>query len=249
MSEFVRSCSVHSHECDREGRMTLVALLYGLQDIAEEHAGLLDFGYHACKENGCAWVELGLAAKINRLPVFREAFDLKTWTFPVPGVLAERDFELIDSCGEVLAYASTQWVVIDLNKRRPIPSKRVFSNPDVLPTGDKIPALPEAMKRIKLPEDMLFVQSFAVARHCVDLNRHTNNAAYMIWAYDTLPSDWLLCHEPIGMRMSFMKETREGDPVELFLNCDEVSGKTYHLIRSGDKDCVAIVIEWKPVEV
>lgn len=221
---------VKSYEADCHGFLRILTLMNILQDIACENADVLGFGFKECHKHNTTWVGSNYLVKINRLPRIDEHFVIETW--PAVGKLwgAIRDFCIKDISGNIIAAASSQWVLIDCERRRPVALSKYFPEYKFLDERvmeDDFHKLPE----IENPD---FVTEFAVRFDDIDVNNHVNNAVYPLWASESLNSDFRLTHLPQELEICFKKEALYGEKVavrtkmseseSLHVICDKNSG-------------------------
>lgn len=231
--------TVHSYECGADCLMKPDALLHWIQEVAEEHANTLGFGYDFCMKSGCAWVETGITARIKRWPRWKEKVEVETWTFPHSPVIAARDFKFRDAQGELIIEASTLWGLISMNKRRPVPLKRI------------VPSLMEAegTSLLSFPDERDLVWDSASARkfhaenHEVDFNGHINNSSYLNWALDSLMETDPSLKKLKGLTIRFLKETMPGMQVES-RSIWQGEKLSFHRIFSEVRDRAHVFLEW-----
>lgn len=211
MEKYETTRIVRTHECGAGLRLNPESILNWIGDIAEEHAARLGFGYDAGVEHGLAWVELKLSIDIRRMPSWKEEVIVETATWPAGAVVAPRYFKLKDAEGETIVEIQTEWVLIDVQKRRPVALQKhlpFFSGknadaPDTRNMND-IPG-------IATPNP---VASYKAERHTIDFNRHVNNSYYLLWSLDAMPED-LAGQNISSIRIDFKKEAVYGDLVDI----------------------------------
>lgn len=80
----------------------------------------------------------------------------------------------------------------------------------------------------------------------MDSNRHINNAAYLVWALESLPEAWQEEHALIGIHLHFRKESHAGEQMKSLLFRQE--NLTCHHIMQGDelrrRRCWSGMCEW-----
>ena len=84
-------------------------------------------------------------------------------------------------------------------------------------------------------------------RRDTDFNRHINNAAYLVWALESLPDSWLENHELTGIHLHFKKETHAGESMKSLLFRQD--SLTSHHIMHGDELRAEAVLEWKAAAI
>ena len=230
--------TVRSYECGADGLMKPETVLHWFQEIAEAHASALGFGYDFVMSRGLAWVEVRLDAAINRRPGWKETEELRTWTAQETPLLARRNMEIRDGQGNVIITASCLWAVIDVRRRRPVPLNRhIDSLPDT-PCGETVAAVFMDTSELQ-PE----TREWKAERRDTDFNCHINNAAYLVWALESLPESWMEEHELTGMHLHFRKETHAGESMKSLLFRRD--GLTCHRFMQGDELRAEVILEWK----
>ena len=198
--------TVRTYESGANGLMKPETVLHWFQEIAEAHASCLGFGYDFVTSRNLAWVEVRMDAAVSRLPRWKETVELRTWTAQETPLLARRNLEIRDAQGNCIVAASCLWAVIDIRRRRPVPLNRHISSfPD---TPCKETVAPVSMDISGL---LPMIREWTAERRDTDFNRHINNAAYLVWALDSLPDSWLKNHTLPGIHLHFRKETHAGD--------------------------------------
>ena len=86
------------------------------------------------------------------------------------------------------------------------------------------------------------VAEHKVAYSDVDMNGHTNNARYLVWAMDVLDYDFAVNNPVKDVKINFNNETRPGETVELFKA--ESEGKIYVEGKVGDKSAFCVELGW-----
>ena len=252
--EFTRDYFVHYYEADSSHRLTVPALVQYLEDIAIVHSSSvgLDLAYY--NDNACGWMLLKWEIKIDALPSFGDTVTVSTHVHSMKGFLADREFSVRSADGRPLAWARSNWLLVDTEKRRPmrVPQdqyERFGVTPESSPLFVAIDdvALPDTGVASALP-----VRSLAVsARHGdIDTNRHVNNARYLAWALDSLPGGFFDGVTPTALRANYRKELAEGGAAEVSTTVAEEGGvvTTSHAIRSGAEDLCRAEIIWKREE-
>lgn len=177
---YTASYTVHSYETDPAGRASMPALCRFMEDAAGNHARRLGVGMEQLTGKNATWVLSRLHFKVDRRPCWNDEIQLETWPSRMDRLFALREFRLCDAEGRSFMTASSAWMVIDLDKRRPLrpqaffegiplPEEQLFSStPAKLePQGDE-----EKTGRVTVPFSSL------------DLNGHVNNVAYLNWGLD-----------------------------------------------------------------
>lgn len=201
---------VRAYEIDPDARLTVPSLCDWLQEAAGNHATDLGVATDRLLEEGRAWVLTRLCVSINQFPRWRAAVTVETWPSGENGLVADRDFVVSDDEGRVLASATSQWVVIDIRRRRPV---RLPAEVLAITLPDRERALVPPNRPIPPPEALDVRRSFSVRRSDLDLNRHVNNARYVEWALEALPDgvdEQMIC---TWLDVQFRSESVYGDEI------------------------------------
>ena len=202
--------TVHSYEADPEGRLTLPALCAYMQEAAWHNAERMGAGVGRLGALGLAWVLHRLRIVLRGEARFGDALTVSTWARRFDELVAYRDFEVRDAAGDLVAAATSRWVVVDLAARRLVRLPRFLGE---LPVPDRPPAAAGADAVLSRAESLPFERRFAVRRRDLDTARHANHTRYVEWALETVPDDcWEHCR-PGSFEVVFRREALYGDTV------------------------------------
>lgn len=187
----------------------LFSLLKMLQDAARGHASLLGFGYKDSWEKGFFWVLARQKLRVSRWPNSSEVLNIKTWSKPILGIFAIREFEIFVG-QEKIAECSTTWMILDTNTRKP---KKIEGSEEIFkPSKDY--GLDFSAGKISLPANMETVMNFAVETKDLDANNHVNNTRYTKWILNALENESSRMIKEY--EINFSKETFLADEIEIF---------------------------------
>ncbi len=197
-------------DIDPRLRYTATAYWRTLQNAAAGHAAALGVATEDLRKQGQTWMLSRMIVEVDRAPVLDEELLVETWpSTKLRGVRAVRDFAMKNAAGDILARASSLWVIVDLSTRRPlrVPQAIVDLRTDPgypIPSfQDSLPAFPENAKRV-----------FQAEWSDADQNEHVNNVSYARWAVDALPKDFLEAHELQSIELHYQRELMVGDTIE-----------------------------------
>jgi acyl-ACP thioesterase len=237
------------YDTDYKGLVYIHSLLNYIQDIAAGHAELLKFGREDLLAGNRFWILSRQLAEFYRLPAWGETITLKTWPRGTEGLFALRDIEITDGKGEIVAAASTSWVIVDLETRRPC-------RPDAEPglANREFPqesALQRNAGKIKAPAEVEVVSlPFWVKPGDLDVNYHVNNVKYIQWVMDSMPMAFLSSNRVSSLEVNYIAEGVDGDQITILKEIApaENNRHLYSVIRSGDsRELCRIMIAWEPV--
>lgn len=184
------------------------------QDTAVCHSDEAGYTLDFFTENHCGWVLTGWHIIFGKLPKEGEDMDLATWTRPYKRLQADRSFRATDMDGNEIFRAMSRWFLFDTEKRRP---KRFHSDffDAYIPSELEI-AIPEedyTQPPLELYE-LSDTREFRVTRRDIDSNFHTNNIAYLDWAFDDVDDELFDSYTISELRAEYIKEAVKGDLVK-----------------------------------
>lgn len=203
---FEYSYHVRYSEVGHRGLMTLPALVNAFQDCSTFQSEALGVGLAWLKHQRRAWMLTNWHIVVERYPSLCEEIAVGTFATQFRGIAAKRNFYLRDNAGRLIARADSTWAFINLETGRPC-----RPTPEhVDPYGTAAPlALPDAPRRIALPETMTEAPAITVGRGLIDTNEHVNNCQYVQMALDVLPAETT----PRQLRVAYHRAAVLGDVV------------------------------------
>lgn len=228
VSKFVKSYQIRTYEGDKHTNLRLLTLMNLLQDVADSHATVMGLGYDFCIKHNLAWVAANYHIKIIRPPKIHENITITTWPSEEKKLGAVRDYEVRDELGNVIIQASTQWVLINFETKKP-----QFIKPN-LPTYEIIPEKADNFEfsKIILPEMFNLTKNIDVRFDDIDSNNHVNNAVYPLWASEALDNNFRNTHIIQEMEISFKKPAIYGEHVTISTQQSDL--ESIHLLSNSE---------------
>lgn len=240
-NKYTENKIVKTYQCDRHGFIRPIILMNYLQEVADTHAEVLGAGRVFCIEKGIAWVVTHYLVDIIQLP--RESDELVITTWPaVHGPLkAVRDFEIHNLNGDLMIRATSQWILIDMEKRMPLRLDN-YLPADWTNGADRALDLPFD----KFPDFVPNKESnrFLIRYDDVDINQHVNNAIYAKWATESVGFDFRDTHNLAKIYLNFKKEI-PFDTKDVILETSIDGLTSHHKIKSGDTENANVICQWK----
>lgn len=220
--------------CDEDDVLTLWGLARLFQDVAGDQSDMLGVGFEGLKPMNKAWVLTHVYYNILRIPTAGERLTLKTWAKHDNGLIAPRDYQLVDSNGNNCAASASNWVILDMDKRR------VCRLGDIIEKYEKEDCHATdhiKLEKIRMPEGMEVIKHIDVPYSSLDHTRHVNNAEYIKWICDCVPE---LCQprsngrpEIKDFEINYLKETKYSDRNVDVLYTDDNGKKYFQLTNAG----------------
>lgn len=234
---------VRSYEIDPNGRVRPLTLFNYLQDAAGEHAARLGVSVRDLFKRNMTWVLSRYHVRFHSFPAVHSTIRLRTWPSGKEGRFALREFELCDEEGRPVLSASTSWMLLDLDSRRPVSAEENLPDLPVDSTrvvDDRFHSLPKLSEfDCELP--------FRVRHGDVDINRHVNNVVYVDWALETLPPELIGTLQPAVVEISYRAESHYGDRIfsrSLFTSEDPAVSLHQLVSEQSGKEVARVRVEW-----
>lgn len=216
---------------DRFGRLKTSRMLLYAQQIAGEHSSAMGLTYEALAARGLFWAVVRNRLQVTRLPREGETIFMETWPMPTTRTAYPRSTVAYDAEGKELFRTLSLWVLMSFESRAMVlPAKSGVTVEGTL-RGNEL-ATPRSVALKPMGNRMERTVRFTD----LDKNGHMNNARYLEWIDDLLPSDFHGGH-PIGdVTMCYMNEAREGQTLHLTWDTDAEGTLLVDIHRPGTED-------------
>lgn len=157
---------------------------------------------------GKTWVLSRHHLRLSRYPRLGEQLEVRTWSSGLDGSFALREFE-VAAGDELLAAATTSWVVIDLKQKRPTPVRETMSDEYTVArrtmedSFEPLPKLEQAEREVGLH----------VMHRDLDINGHVNHTVYVQWAHEAVPPELARGWRPMELEVAYRAEALHGDEI------------------------------------
>jgi len=210
----IQQFKINSYEVDESSAARLTSIANYLQEIAYNHANELGVGYQALLDRKMVWVLSRMHIEMNRFPIWDEIISVETWPRQIERLFANRDFRINDGEGKQIGKATTQWLVLDSIKHRPVkPFEDLFAFP--LRTDTALDQVPGPVN----PEGELeFSYTRTVHYSDLDVVGHVNNVKYIEWSVDALPAGLLSEYRITAMTINYLQEALRNEEVSILVS-------------------------------
>jgi medium-chain acyl-[acyl-carrier-protein] hydrolase len=200
-----------SCQLDHHGRMPVWIIYHNLQEAAEHNAVDLGFDTETLMQRGLTWVLSRLQLRITSVPKGRQGLEVETWPSAIESRFAHRDFRLrLPGSQEYFAIASSAWLLLDVNKMRPVtvgthlPDKMVLHRPRMVT---------EPFPTLEPVGEPAVVTEFRVRRSDLDINNHVNNVHYVEWLAEAVPESLWRESDVCALDIEYKRAVKFGDVV------------------------------------
>lgn len=229
-------------DCDEKGRLKLSALIKLLMHVSNLQLTSLGLGTGDFLAKGLGWVVTEYQFAFVRLPQAGQAVTLTTEARGYNRFFCYRDFGVEDQAGQTLVTAHSQWVILDLQKRK-----------IVTPTADLLAPLAQPqqvrglhLKRLRPLPEYDKKGSYQVRYDDLDTNHHVDNANYFVWMTEPLGRRFLNQHEPVGLFIQFDQEVQYGQKIGSLATVTDLT--SWHEIVSAGRKSALAEIKWRKVD-
>lgn len=242
MTLFEETVKIRYSEMDCDLVLKPGAMLQFLQDLASDNAEQLDFGYSYIIKQNLAWFLLKYRLEFDDYPEGIYDLTIKTEPRGYNKMFAFRDFYITHQ-GKQIGRAASTWTLVDLSTKSMANASEIFANNKFMYLHDKREDDLNYGK-IRLPEKFDVDKTFEVRFDDLDVNKHVNNANYIVWAIEPLSFDFRRSHKLKTVDMMFKKEITYGNKVlsEVAIN----GNTTIHAVKNaqtGEELCI-MNAEW-----
>jgi medium-chain acyl-[acyl-carrier-protein] hydrolase len=233
---------IRASEMGPDARLRLPALFDLFQEAAGNDAAALGWGSDVLLARGQTWILSRLTLRLSALPLWREEISVETWPSGVHRLWALREFRVVSHQGEVLATATSGWILLSVASKRPLRQA-----PEVTEIAKASPPrlIEDSFEPLPGPGESASASeaAFRVARYDLDLNDHANNVTILRALLTALPH---AAAPPLTFEVDFRGEAFEGDV--LLPRVDDAEGSSRVLLfreRDGKEVARAVVARAK----
>lgn len=231
--------NIELDDIGRDEKATNRSIMKIMQETAVLHSEYIGYGLLNMEEKEKAWMVLDWEIKVIERPLYNTKVKAQTWGRRIDRLSAYRDFKLEDEEGNTIAIATSKWVFVDIQKRKPTRITEDIKNLFEIEPDKKV--LDKGLEKIKR-DDYNFdkeYKEYKVERRDIDINGHMNNLAYIDMAYEILPEEVYQNKVFNNIRITYKKEIVYGESIEYYYA--EQGNKS--IIEARKKDEIKSLIE------
>ena len=242
MGLFEETVKIRYSEMDCDMVLKPSAMLQFFQDLASDNAENLGFGYSYIIQHNLAWFLLKYHLEFDDYPEGIYDLTIKTEPRGYNKIFAFRDFYILHEDKQV-GRATSTWALVDLSSKSMANVSEILADNKYMIQHEKREG-DLLYGKIKLPEKFDIEKNFEVRFDDLDVNRHVNNANYIVWAIEPLNFEFRRANKLKTVDMVFKKEITYGSKV---LSQVSIDGKnTIHSVKNaetGEELCL-VNAEW-----
>lgn len=225
---------VRYSETNPDGCVRLHQILDYFQDVATFQSMSLGLKTGGDYFSQHAWYLLCWDTTVLRYPGIGEYIGVMTQPYKMKGFYGYRRFFIRDSKGELIAFADSIWVLMNVERRIPVrisnELKQMFIDPDADGTV-------KIKRKIPLEGDWKKRESFKITDIFLDSNMHVNNVYYVQWAQSIIPDSSCVKR----LRADYRQAALKGDEIRIYycVNEDEALYRVKYI--NQDDTLIALV--------
>nr|WP_312576248.1 acyl-ACP thioesterase domain-containing protein [Sedimentibacter sp.] len=224
--------TIHVSEVDFSQKLKLSSLFLYLQDMATEHAEILDVGRNRMKNYGVIWVLIRAKVDVTRYPKWNEDIFVETWPQQPNKIEFERNFIVYDSDENIIARAITSWVIIDINSRKLKRSSLINPN---FPLVEREKALNCELGKFKSKGNLEPTYKKVVGYSDIDINEHLNNSRYIDYIMDCFSIEKHKNYFIKSIEINYLHEALPGDSLTMYTELSEIDDKIIYIDGINDE--------------
>ena len=230
---YTKNYKVEINHVDFKGDLKLSSLFTYCQDIAGLHAENLGMGRKVLYEQyGVIWVLVRVRVDIIKYPKYRDIITIETWPQEPSRMGFDRDFLVKDKEGNILAKAVSTWVVIDVESRKLVRTKAVYTGyPPVIDER----AIDCKLGHLKSSGELEMAYERIVRYSDIDVNEHLNNAKYLDFIMDSFTLEEHKNFDVKSIEISYSNEALSGETIGIYEDRSRMDSNIIYMegIREG----------------
>lgn len=234
--ELRRIMNIEIHNTNYKEQTTAHLICDLFSDIAQQHTKILGVDVATLNRQGYTWMLHKLHIIFNRMPHLGEQIEILTHPAGIDKLFSQRCYRIsVADTKEELIKASSDWMIIDIERRRPIrPTERLIEINANLRLPDDMPR--NTFDKKDLPKNFNEAQHFTATFDNIDFNGHVTQASYMQWISNSLSFEFHKQHSLKEIEIIYEHEILPEAEIISLVNIENSNGQTtiWHKLVSPD---------------
>ncbi|MFA5258069.1 MAG: acyl-ACP thioesterase domain-containing protein [Opitutales bacterium] len=210
--------SIPTSAVGASAKIRLTSIFCLMQDAASVHASGLGVGFEDLYPIHRTFILSRIQMKIcGELPVWGESLVLQTWPRGLERLFAYRDFELSKEGEMPFLKATSSWLMIDTEHRRPVRPQDMFTG--ITPRSVRVMD-DDAPQKLGWDEETKPFETRNARASDLDLNGHVNNTRYIDWITDLIAMRHGLSAQISEICINYLSEVHMGEHVNIGMRED-----------------------------
>lgn len=239
MAIFEHKFEIGFRDVGKSNKITNKGLLGYLEDTAGMHSNLVGCGLNDIERTNLTWILLNWKVQVFKRPLYGESILVKTWARNTIKFYTFRDFEVYNDKNELIAIATTKWVLMDA---RTMTLTKISDGlmAKYMPENKLVFGDAKEIGKLDFPAEFECVLPYKIQRKDIDINRHVHNVTYLDFAYEVLPEEVYDNIDFNNFEILYKKETKLGETIKCFYAKENNSH--FVVIKTEDEKNVHCVI-------
>lgn len=242
-----RRAYVSAAECNAQQELGLPMLAQQLIDVATEHANLLGVGNPNMPSPTMGWVLSRLTIEMERWPKVNTDYSVSTWVEDWNRHFSRRAFSITDSEGQILGYARSIWMVLNMADRSNAGLGNLHYDREWLSKKPCPIATQEKHQKIESGAGGATLFRF---KYCdIDFYRHVNTVRYIDLLLNQFEME-IYDRNSVGrLELSFLHEGNYGQTIEIRAEESATTPRLYRLSltdASSNQELLYARIRFRP---
>lgn len=187
-------------------------------------------------KTGYTWMLLYWKIKVIERPGWNTEVTVKTWPRKFEKVSSWRDFEVYDEKNNLIVFATTEWVLINIENMGI--AKITEDMKEGYGLVNKSAFEEDVKAKLQEDDESNLAYEYKVRRSDIDSNGHVNNVVYVDLAYNAMPEDIALDFQ--NVEIYYKKQVKFGETVRVYYS-EKDNTHTVCIKSEDDKNLHAIL--------
>ena len=215
-------------EIGKDNLLSNKGILAALEDAGCKHSEMAGLGITNINETKRSWVILSWRVKVLSRPEFNTTLTVKTWSRKMDKLYAYRDYNILDENNNIIALASSKWVLIDYENGKIVKLSDKIS--DDFKLENKSAFDDENEIELNINYKIKNRICYKITKAQIDLNHHLNNINYLDLAKEILTESVDSYNE---LQVLYKKQIMLGEEIYIY-NCE--SEDTKYIVITDQED-------------
>ena len=246
MEKYTKEFIVPYYDCDKNCLLKTEALLAYMEDTSSFHSDALGVGLNELRKNNYGWMLNRWRARFFKYPRVKDKIIIKTWTSGFDKFYAYREFEVYDGNNDIICQATTLWIFLDMERKKPKRVPKEFDGIYKLVDEKLMHDFVDFRNDFNTNEGI----DFYVRKSDIDYNHHVNNVRYLNWMIEAIPNEVYDNYKLYELDIQYKKEIKLGTTINSSTaeTLDKENPTYLHKITDGEEVNSYGRTAWKPYE-
>ena len=211
-----------------------------LQDVAEMHSSSIGYGITDIKRTKYSWALLNWKVKFISRPKYGDTITINTWSRYSTKLYSYRDFEVLNSNGEIIAIATSKWILIDIEKNKVARIEESLIN-KYLPENKSVFNIVD-LPKLEQPQNYTYSTNYSIRKSDIDINNHVNNLCYLDIATEAFPDDSYILNQCNEFEILYKHQIKLNNKITAHYGFENNSH--YIVVKSNDGNTLHSIIKF-----